>query len=315
MSHKQLAHLPQIFRSPFLRKVAVGNYYHELAERLEFAGLSHMLTRKLAAIFQNVYELLIESYRCEYVFKNELIKMWFKSKRSEESAYLTDEFRVGSCRVDLAVFSTSSIAFEIKTDFDSGARLESQSSEYIKVFDLVYVVTTEKMLTRLEASIPKNVGILTLDSSNGFRTERESERHAHQIDLLSAFNCLRQGERLEVITKVSGRKIEAPTSQLYTECRKAFKVLLPFEAHTYMNEQIRSRGHSSATAELLNVVPCSLTHAAFTVRASHREMRQIQSELKSSPTRKSRTKTRSDENILPIPQGETERTDCAKVAG
>lgn len=313
MSTKQFAHLPQLFRSPFLRKIAQGNYYSELRERLETAQLSHLMDQKLSTLFQSVYDLLIENYRCEYVFKNELIKMWFQSKRSSESAFLTDEFRVGSCRVDLAVFSTSSIAFEIKTDFDSATRLTSQSSEYIKVFDLVYVVTTERMLTRIADSIPKNVGILTLGHTDGFRTLRDSERHADQIDLHSVFDCLRQAERAAIIETVLGRKIEVPTSQLYTECKKAFKALLPFEAHEHMNRQIRSRGHSSAIADLLNIVPCSLTHAAFTLRATHREMGQIRSAMNSKPKKHNSTKAKVHENILPIPPGKTERDDCATV--
>jgi len=215
MSAKQLSQLPQLFRSPFLRKVALGNFYQELEERLTIAGLSDLMSLRLKDIFQSVYQILLQNYRCEYVFKNELIRNWLKSHHSLKKSYLTDEFRVGTCRVDLAVFSATSVAFEIKTEFDSALRLASQSSEYVKLFDLVYVVTTEDMLRKLNGSIAENVGILTLESCGGFKTRRDSRCHAGQTDIGAAFNCLRQGERLAVVEKSTGVKVMVPTSRAY----------------------------------------------------------------------------------------------------
>jgi hypothetical protein len=213
MSTKHLSQLPQLFRSPFLRKVALGHYYKELSERLEIAGLSQLLMLKLSDIFESVYEILLQNYRCEYVFKNTLMQNWFLSRHSTDHSFITDEFRVGKSRVDLALFSKTSFAFEIKTEFDSPTRLPSQSNAYMKVFDYIYIVTTSSMLPKLK--IPKSVGILQLEKSGSFKTVRDSESHANKTGLLMAFNCLWQSERLEIVETNSKPIKKLPNSEIY----------------------------------------------------------------------------------------------------
>jgi hypothetical protein len=311
MSTKQLAQLPQLFRSPFLRKIACGNYYNELAERLEIAGLGNLLKLKLGEIFEAVYETLLTSYRSEYVFKNTLMQNWFLSRHSTDRSFITDEFRVGESRVDLALFSKTSVAFEIKTEFDSSTRLSSQSKAYMSVFDLVYVVTTESMLPKLISWIPKTVGILQLSNSGMFKTIRPSESHAHHADLTMTFNCLRQSERVAIAEQISKPKIQVPNSQIYSECKKIFRKLLPFEAHAHVVQQIRNRSYSTSAIDLMSKVPNSLKHAALTLRATNQEIKQIKSELRIVPKKTTKKIIEDDEHIFSIPTGEAERTACS----
>jgi hypothetical protein len=306
MNTKHLSQLPQLFRSPFLRKIALGNYYKELSERLEIAGLSDLLHLPLEDIFENVYGILLQYYRCEYVFKNALTQNWFLSRHSTERSFVTDEFRVGDSRVDLAVFSKTSVAFEIKTEFDSPARLASQSSAYMKVFDFVYVVTTESMLPKLNDSIPKSIGILLLGKSGGFRTERPSGSHANCTDLNLVFNCLRQSERLSIVGKISNSKIEVPNSKVYAECKRKFRSLLPFEAQFHLAEQIRQRVYPATTVSLMSEVPKSLKHVSLTLRATNQETKRISYELKAIPKH-----PKQNEHIFSISSRETERVACA----
>jgi hypothetical protein len=311
MNVKNLSQLPQLFRSPFLRKIALGRYYMELAERLEIAGLGDFLKLRLANIFESVYEILLQNYRCEYVFKNTLMQNWFLSRHSTDHSFITDEFRVGESRVDLALFSKTSIAFEIKTEFDSAIRLPSQSTAYMKVFDLVYVVTTATMLPKLEDWIPKSVGILQLGNAGGFKTMRASESHANQTDLNMVFDCLRQPERIAIAEKISKPIINVPNSQIYSECKRTFRKLLPFEAQSHVVQQIRSRAYSTATTDLMQKVPNALKHAALTLRATQREISRISAELKTVPKNTKQKHTQNDEHIFSIPTREAERIACA----
>jgi hypothetical protein len=311
MSTKNLSQLPQLFRSPFLRKIAIGNYYGELVERLELAGLNDLLTLPLANIFEGVYETLLKNYRSEYIFKNALTQKWFLSRHSTERSYVTDEFRVGDSRVDLAVFSKTSVAFEIKTEFDSPARLPSQSSTYMKVFDLVYVVTTDAMLPKLNGSIPKSIGILLLGKAGGFKTERPSESHALHTDLNLVFDCLRQPERLSIAEKNSNSKIEVPNSQIYVECKRHFRKLLPFDAQSQVVEYIRQRPYPAATISLMEEVPKSLKHVALTLRATIQETKRISTELKMTPRRANSKHTKPNDDIFSISAGEARGVVCA----
>ena len=145
-----LRHLAPLFRGPFLRKIARGRYYPELIERLSSGNLQHFSRLPMHEIFDSVYALLLRRYRCEYVFKN-LLTQHFLSKRIQyNGVHVTDEFHVGKSRVDLAVFSDVSVAYEIKTEFDSPTRLFSQTGEYVKMFEYVYVVTTEKLRSKIQ---------------------------------------------------------------------------------------------------------------------------------------------------------------------
>lgn len=310
MNTQNLTQLPQLFRSPFLRKVALGRYYNELAERLEIAGLSSLMKLRLSDIFEAVYEVLLQSYRCEYVFKNTLMQNWFLSRHSPDRSFITDEFRVGESRVDLALFSKTSVAFEIKTEFDSATRLPSQSTAYMKVFDLVYIVTTELMLPKLNDWIPKTVGVLLLGNSGSFKTIRDSESHACRADLSMIFDCLRQPERLSIAEKISRPKIEVPNSEIYDECKRIFRRLLPFEAHAHVVQQIRNRAYPTASAELMAKVPNALKHAALTLRATNKEIKKINAELRMIPQQTNKQHIEHDEHIFPIPAREAERIAC-----
>jgi hypothetical protein len=202
------------------------------------------------------------------------------------------------------------VAFEIKTEFDSAIRLPSQSTAYMKVFDLVYVVTTEPMLLKLESWIPKSVGVLLLGKTGSFRTVRDSESHACRADLSMIFNCLRQPERIAIAEKLSKPKIEVPNSEIYDECKRIFRKLLPFEAHAHVVRQIRNRSYPTASANLMSKVPDALKHVALTLRATNRDINRITKELKMVPQKINTTHLDHDEHIFSIPEREAERVAC-----
>lgn len=278
MSPKKLAHLPQLFRGPFLRKIAGGTYYSELAERLSFVGLRDLLDCNLGDIFSEVYKILVTHYRTEYVYKNSLTTSWLDTSISDKS-FVTDEFKVGKSRVDLAIFSNSSTAYEIKSEFDSTLRLSTQTTEYTKVFDHVYVVGTHGMKSKIEQAISSDIGIILLQESGELQVVKESASHAKKISLGVTFDCLRQKEMLAIANKLSGEAISVPSSRVYTECKARFRQLLPFEAHHHAAEQFRNRQYSSASESLLKEVPPALKHAALTFRASNEEMHSLRQQL------------------------------------
>lgn len=299
--------LAPLFRGPFLRKVANDTHVSELMERLNHCGMSDLLKLPLWEIFEESYKALVEHYRCEYVFKNILTKQWFTSEHALNKSYITDEFRIGKSRVDLAVFAKSSFAFEIKTDFDSMARIGTQTSDYLKVFDFVYVVTSERFRESAIKAVPKTVGLLTLGSDGALEVSRQSESHGHFLDLKIFQGCLRQAEMLEIARLATGEKISVPNSMIFTECRKRFKQMLPFEAQKLFVEQLRARGYPAANVELLNDSPPSLKHAALTMRGTIQDINWIRKNLTKVPTLPKPNKSDNHDHILPIPARQTKR--------
>ena len=80
-----------------------------------------------------MYRVLVSNYRCEYVYKNEIIKELL-SKYGTKSTAVFNEFKVGNSIADIAFFNGESKAFEIKTDLDTPKRLKKQIAPLARYF-------------------------------------------------------------------------------------------------------------------------------------------------------------------------------------
>ena len=86
-----------------------------------------------------------------------------------------------------------------------------------------------------------------------------------------------------IIEKLTKSKLDVPNSRIFTECKKRFRSLLPFEAHALVLDQISARQYSVDSAFLVRDAPLSLKHAALTLRASNQEIQSIRQQLKKVP--------------------------------
>ena len=57
---------------------------------------------------------------------------------------MTDEIRSVKSRGDVAILNGTSTVYEIKSHYDSFDRLDGQLADYKRVFDHIYLATTEK---------------------------------------------------------------------------------------------------------------------------------------------------------------------------
>ncbi len=93
-------------------------------------------------LLKRSYSLISKHYRCEYVYKNELIKLLLREYGTKNSIYFS-EFRVGNSIADMVMFNGESKAFEIKTEYDTPRRLDKQMDDYKRFFDKNYIVVPE----------------------------------------------------------------------------------------------------------------------------------------------------------------------------
>jgi hypothetical protein len=126
-----------------------------------------------------------------------------------------------------------------------------------------------------------------------------------------AFNCLRQGERVAIAEQISKSAKPVPNSKIYSECKRKFRNLIPFEAQTHIVQQIKSRTYSVPAVTLMREVPTALKHAALTLRATNQEIKRISEELKITPRKQSKQNKQDNEDIFSVPARETERVACA----
>ena len=81
-----------------------------------------------------LYHFMMRYYRCEYVFKNEVINKILLRHFTNQDTISFSEFHVDQSIADLVMFNGISRAYEIKTDYDSDKRLIHQLTDYNKLF-------------------------------------------------------------------------------------------------------------------------------------------------------------------------------------
>ena len=127
-------------------------------------------------VLKKVYKALQENYPNEYIVKNEFLNKWLKQELGTGDSVIFNEFKLGKAIADLAMFNGISKVFEIKTILDSEYRLSKQIDEYKKIFNEVYVIVPEELLSKY-SNYDKSVGIICFDLKNKiFRHYREAER-------------------------------------------------------------------------------------------------------------------------------------------
>ena len=213
----------------------------------------------LGAALQLSYERLRKSYRAEYIYKNEIASKLVFAKHSPRTASLVSELRVGDCILDLAVFNGTSTAYEIKTQYDSLARLPEQLGEYLQVFDKVFVVTHRHGVEAALQSAPLQVGVMALNGRGSLTTVREASSNASSVDPVAVFRTLRQAEFLSILRKTHGWDgAGVPRGVLHSQALARFKELPSALAHENAVLELRKRTSAPELVQFLAQLPACL---------------------------------------------------------
>ena len=271
-----------IFRGPFLERIGYGKHCSTLRELInEFPPLNKPMPKSLGDWFEFFYSLLLEKYRCEYVYKNTLATSLYLNKRhSLESSLLINELRVGKSRADVVILNGTSTVYEVKSEYDSFERLEAQIADYRKVFDYIYVVTATEKVSAVLDKVEASIGVMKLEDNMRLTRERKAQSNKANTDPAMIFNCMRQAEFCSAVKDVVGYIPEVPSGNLYLELKKLFCQLDPTEAHNLMVEKVKVRGKRRPFADLINDAPNSLKHACLSFSKSQSLAFQIRERLK-----------------------------------
>lgn len=92
------------------------------------------------------YNSMKLNYRCEYVFKNEIIAE-LRKHYAHRRSLVVNEFRVGNSIADLAFFNGESRAYEIKTSYDTPTCFD----HYLRLlYRILKFVKTTSLVTTYE---------------------------------------------------------------------------------------------------------------------------------------------------------------------
>lgn len=212
-----------------------------------------------------LYSNISQNYRCEYVYKNELIKHLLKY--GTKNTVFFNEFRAGNSIADLAVFNGESKAFEIKTEYDTPRRLDKQLEDYKSFFDRCYLVIAEKKLEEYMSISDKSTGIICMSKRNG-RIRMEEIRSATQnnhFDASSMMSCLRTEEYKNITTSLGFITDNIPGYELYSYCKNIIINADPKLVRTYFIREIKKRKNNTA---LLRRFPMPLRQIMLSLNLS-----------------------------------------------
>lgn len=193
-----------------------------------------------------MYSNLCRFYRCEYVYKNAIINYILKKHKKSDNVVVINEFKIANSIADIAMFNGESIAFEIKTAFDSDKRVASQLKSYESIFDKTYIVTDERCINKY-AKLNSKVGLYLLSDRRG-RVNIELEREASQsnffdVDIL--MRTLNTNEYKTIISATFGGLPNVTSFKMYKECLALMKMLPKEKIRAMAISQFKSRKKNS----------------------------------------------------------------------
>jgi len=262
---KHGAALSRLFSSRVMQDLAATGSSRLATQVLEECDVARSLSPSLtlADWFDSLHSMLFRNYRSEYVYKNMIARRVLIGRHSLKTATMLMEFRTRDCKADCVILNGTSNVYEIKSEFDSMARIHRQVEAYRTVFDRVHVITSADQIDTVAAEVDEAIGLLVLNDRRSITTVREPQSLKSQVDPFVIFDSLRQPEYTAAIRERFGSVPSVPNTRIYQECRRIFGQLAPEDAHDAMLQALRRRGRSVSLRRFVEAVPSSLKAAAM----------------------------------------------------
>lgn len=222
-------------------------------------------------VFDQAWKKLRSSYRNEYVYKTEIANRIVFGRHSPNTAALHLELPVSGSIADMAIYNGTSTVYEIKTDFDSSARLQSQSDSYLKAFGKVYVVVSSEAASKYLSCVPQEVGVISLSKRGSLSEVKSASVDFKRLDKEVMFRCLRRPEQVEIAEEVLGEKIDLPNGLVYKKCFCVFNGLDVDVAHRLYVEKMRKRKTDKKTQAFVSSLPYSLKALGYATPLSEKK--------------------------------------------
>lgn len=169
-------------------------------------------------IIKSLYKSLQKQYRCEYVYKNNLVLELIK-EHSLKTTLILNELKIGASKADLVMLNGAIRVFEIKTELDDFSKLSKQLNDYQKFADGVSIVTDKKNAEKLKIEYANtNIGIIVLDEKNKLQIVKEAGSNTSFFDFDTIFKILRKQEYLDLVADNFGFVPDVPNTQIFKAC-------------------------------------------------------------------------------------------------
>ena len=292
----QLTLLPRLFSSTHLTRIACrgsSDLLPFVQDSLEAVGAS----RSLASLFDTAFEIIRSRYAVEYVYKTCLLKRLLFGKHSPRTTASYFEFPVGDARADMLLVNGDATVYEVKSRFDSPARLESQLREYYKCFTRVVVVTEASAVESYLKCLPEHVGVAALTPRFSISMKRDPSCFRSGLDHAPIFMTLHRRERYCI-----GNELGLPLMELDPRTRHWHlldhfqSAMAPEDANRKLVDVLRARQPTERFASRCAMVPDSLHVAVFSYNLRKMDWDALLDALPLPPC-----ETKDPAHVLPVP--------------
>lgn len=196
-----------------------------------------------------IYNILHKEYRCEYIYKNEIINELILKQFGTKDTVVINEFKVGNSVADMVMFNGVSKAFEIKTELDSEKRLNGQLTDYQRIFQESYIVTHESLYDKYH-NLCDNCGLIIYHKQGRkYRmTEIKKATAQPKMDVEVLIRSIRTAEYKNIIFNYFGVLPQVNSFTMFEKCEEWMKQIPPATLHKLFIAEIKKR--ESNTAQL-----------------------------------------------------------------
>lgn len=217
-----------------------------------------------------IYRAMCKSYRCEYVYKNEIINELLLKQFAGAKTVVFNEFRVVDSIVDLAMFNGVSKAFEIKTEYDSKKRLTHQLGTYSKLFQECYIVIPEKLYEHYTTDLSDTVGIIVMYIDRGqikLSTAREATKSGI-VDPEILIKSVRSKEYKNIIKTYFGRLPEVSCYEMFDVCKELMHQIPCDILHSLFLREMKNRANNT---NLLPHIPAEIRQMCLSLNLNKQQ--------------------------------------------
>lgn len=216
-------------------------------------------------IVGEIYNLMANTHRCEYVYQNTLLNELLLSDSVDAQQTALTQLTISKSRADFIIINEHATVYEIKTELDTFERLNTQLSNYFKAFNRVCVVTSENKYSHaVKALADTPVGIYVLDSQNHIskKLRKEPTEDNSKLEHIALFKLLRKYEYESIVKQHFNMLPAAPPVFYYDACLELFRQIPILTAHKMVMSELKKRNRIKYV-DAFNCVPYALKSLAY----------------------------------------------------
>lgn len=274
----ELAALSRMFSASVMRELGAGGQSALLARLLPQSGVAGAVAEDATVgdAFDVAFALLRSlGNRDEYVYRSALTLKILLGHHNLRTASMLSEARVGVCKADVVVLNGTATAYEIKSERDSLARLQSQLAAYSELFAAVNVVTSPSHLESVMRLVPADVGVLLLSDRFTLRTERPAVVDPSRTNPLAVLDFVRIEEAASILGSFGLVMPAVPNTMVRGALREVFATLDPSRLHQQMVTTLKASRSQRDASDFIQTVPMSLRAAMLSMKMSPSSQRRL----------------------------------------